>query len=58
MRAPSKQLMVQWVVSAQEAVTMETIVRSFEACGIITSNPDLIHCTKVGGLAREASHEL
>ena len=33
-------------------------MRSFEACGIITSNPDLIHCTKVGGLAREASHEL
>ncbi|KAL5474642.1 hypothetical protein EMCRGX_G026623 [Ephydatia muelleri] len=32
MRAPSKQLMVQWVVSAWEAVTTETIVRSFEAC--------------------------
>ena len=33
-------------------------MRSFEACGIIASNPDLIHCTKVGGLAREASQEL
>ena len=31
-------------------------MRSFEVCGI-TSNPDLIHCTKVG-LAREASHDL
>ena len=58
MRAPSKKLMVQRVVSAWEAVTTETIVRSFEACGTITSNPDIIHCTKVGGLAREASHEL
>ena len=27
-------------------------------CGIITSNPDLIHCTKHVVLAREASHEL
>ena len=36
MRDPSKQLMVQWVVSAWEAVTTETIVRSFEACGIIS----------------------
>ena len=34
-----------WVVRAWEAITKETIVRSFEACGITTSDPDRIHCT-------------
>ena len=43
MRAPSKPLMVQWVVRVWEAITKETIVRSFEACGITTSDPDRMH---------------
>ena len=55
MRAPSKPLMVQWVVCALEAITKETIVRSFEACGITTSDPDRIHCTSnASGLALAA----
>ena len=55
MRAPSKPLMVQWVVGAWEAITKETIVRSFEACGITTSDPDRIHCTSnASGLALAA----
>ena len=55
MRAPSKPLMVQWVVRAWEAITKETIVRSFEACGITTSDPDRIHCTSnASGLALAA----
>ena len=38
-----------------EAITKETIVRSFEACGITTSDPDRIHCTSnASGLALAA----
>ena len=55
MRVPSKPLMVQWVLCAWEAITKETIVRSFEACGIVTSDPDRIHCTSnASGLALAA----
>ena len=29
-------------------------MRSFEACGITSADPDRIHCTKVGGIAEAA----
>ena len=29
-------------------------MRSFEACGFTSADPDLIHCTKEGGIAEAA----
>lgn len=36
-RPPSKLLMCHWVVAAWKAVNIETIKRSFQACGLTTS---------------------
>ena len=54
-RAPSKALMVQWVV---EAFSTEVIIRSFAACGITTSNPNDIHCLGASGIANAAYDEV
>ena len=34
-------------------ISTDIIIWSFEACGI-TNDPNLIHCTKVGGVAEAA----
>lgn len=54
LRAPSKALMVNWIVSAWESVTTDTICRSFDVRGVTSYNPKVIHCTKEGGVANGA----
>lgn len=51
LRAPSKKLRVEWVLKAWNSVKPKTIWHSFEACGITTSDPTVIHCTKETGTA-------
>ena len=53
-RAPSRLTMVNWVKEAWKQLSPDVIVRSFEACGITSADPDRIHCTKVGGIAEAA----
>ena len=53
-RAPSKLKMVTWTIRAWEQVSSETIVRSFDACGITAADTNRIHCTKPGGMAEDA----
>lgn len=57
-RAPSRLDMVNWVKEAWRQLSPDIIVRSFEACGITTNDPDRIHCTKDGGIADAARAEL
>lgn len=46
LKAPSKLQMLEWVKEAWNNVSEETIITSFSACGITTSNPDDIHFMK------------
>ena len=58
LRAPSKALMVEWVLRSWESVTCDTIRRSFDVCGVTSCDPKVIHCTKEGGLANDAHQRL
>ncbi len=58
MRGPPKDTVVAMVKEAWNAVTREAIVSSFDACGLTTNDVDVIHCTKVGGLASAARDDL
>ena len=40
------------------AIRPEIIYKSFEACGITTSDPSLIHCAKQAGAANPLYHQL
>ena len=53
-RAPSRLTMVNWVKESWRRLSTDVIIRSFEACGITSNDPNLIHCTKVGGVAEAA----
>ena len=48
LRAPSKALMVEWVLRSWESVTCDTIRRSFDVCGVTSCEMKVIHCTKEG----------
>ena len=58
LRAPSKALRVQWVLEAWDSIRPVIIHKSFEACGITTSDPSLIHCAKQTGAANPLYHQL
>ena len=58
LRAPSKALMVEWVLRSWESVTCDTIRRSFDVCGVTSCDPKVIHCTQKGGLANDAHQRL
>ena len=58
LRASSKALRVQWVLEAWDSIRPEIICKSFEACGITTSDPSLIHCAKQTGAANPLCHQL
>ena len=51
-------MMVTWVKEAWKRLAPEVIIRSFEACGITSSDPDIIHCTKKGKVAEAAREAL
>ena len=53
--APSKALRV---LEAWDSNRPEIIYKSFEACGITTSDPSLIHCAKQTGAANPLYHQL
>ena len=53
-RAPSKLQLVQWVKAAWNFVSTDVIRHSFDVCGITSSDLDVIHCTKPGGIAEAA----
>ena len=55
-RAPSRIKMVEWIKEAWAQIPLDVIKASFNACGITSNDPDVIHCTKSGGVA-EASRE-
>jgi hypothetical protein len=54
MRGAPKEHIVSMVKEAWSAVQRESIMQSFDVCGITTSDIDAIHCTKVGGIAAAA----
>eukprot|EP00731_Ephydatia_muelleri_P017673 Em0010g771a len=59
LRAPSKALMVDWVLRSWESLSSETIRHSFDVCGVTScSDPKVIHCTKEGGLENDAHQRL
>ena len=57
-RAPSRAKVIEWVKSAWEAVSTDVIIRSFSACGITTTDADIIHCTKTGNTAEAARESI
>ena len=58
LHASSKALRVEWVLEAWDSIRPEIIYKSFEACGITTSDPSLIHCVKQTGTANPLYHQL
>uniref|UniRef100_T1IH49 DDE-1 domain-containing protein n=1 Tax=Strigamia maritima TaxID=126957 RepID=T1IH49_STRMM len=57
-RAPSRLKVVEWVKKAWNDLGVDIIINSFTTCGIMSSNPDDIHCTKVGNIAENARDAL
>lgn len=51
-KPPPPEVYLQWIIDAWEAVTKDTIINSFRACGITTamdgSEDHHIHCLKEG----------
>ena len=47
-------MQVQWVVEAWKQIDKEIIKKSFDTCGITTSDPDKIHCLGKGQPTEEA----
>ena len=50
--------MVKWIKEAWNNVSQEIIIKSFEVCGITSSDPDVISCTRKGEVAESARDEL
>eukprot|EP00731_Ephydatia_muelleri_P004965 Em0002g1141a len=48
----------QWVLEAWDSIRPVIIHKSFEACGITTSDPSYIHCAKQTGAANPLYHQL
>ncbi|KAF0989521.1 hypothetical protein HZS_962, partial [Henneguya salminicola] len=57
-RAPSRIKLVNWVKEAWNMVSTDIIILSFDVCGIISSDPDIINCTKLEGVAEAARESL
>lgn len=57
-RGPSKLRMVEWVKKAWDSLTSEIIIKSFDCCGITTADPDIINCTRIGGVAEKVRENL
>ena len=53
-KSPNLSLQMQWIVEAWRNIEKETIIKSFEACGITTSDPKKIHCMTRGDAIEEA----
>ena len=51
---PNYVLQIQWIVDAWTKIGSEIIKKSFETCGITTSNVNKIHCLKEGQPTEEA----
>ena len=47
-------LQIQWIVDAWTKINSEIIKKSFETCGITTSDVNKIHCLKEGQPTEEA----
>ena len=58
LRAPSKALMVDWVLRSWESLSSETICHLFDVCGVTSCDPKVIHYTKEGGLENDAHQRL
>ena len=58
LRAPSKALLVDWVLRSWESLSSETIRHSFDVCGVTSCDPKVIHYTKDGGLENDAHQRL
>ncbi|KAL5475173.1 hypothetical protein EMCRGX_G027240 [Ephydatia muelleri] len=58
LRAPSKALMVDWVLRSWESLSSETIRHSFDVCGVTSCDQKVIHYTKEGGLENDAHQRL
>ena len=58
MRAPGKDKVVAMVKEAWNAVTIDNIIHSFDACGITTHDVNVITCTKPNGMASAARASL
>jgi transposase-like protein len=54
MKAPSYKLQIEWIVLAWNKVSKDVVVRSFEVCGITTSNKEKISCVQKGNPAEDA----
>ena len=54
MKQPNYVLKIQWIVDAWTKIGSEIIKKSFESCGITTSDVNKIHCLKEGQPTEEA----
>ena len=54
MKPPNYVLQIQWIVDAWTKIGSEIINKSFETCGITTSDVNKIHCLKEGQPTEEA----
>ena len=54
MELPNYVLQIQWIVDAWTKIGSAIIKKSFETCGITTSNVNKIHCLKEGQPTEEA----
>ena len=55
MKAPAIKLQINWVLQVWNDLSADIIRKSFQTCGITTSDPTLIHCMKDGELAEDAA---
>lgn len=55
MKAPAIKLQINWVLQVWNELSPEIIRKSFQTCGITTSDPALIHCMKDGQFAEDAA---
>ena len=53
-KPPNYVLQIQWTVDASTKIGSEIIKKSFEPCGITTSDVNKIHCLKEGQPTEEA----
>ena len=54
LKPPNYVLQTQWIVDAWTKIGSEIIKKSFETCGITTSDVNKIHCLKEGQPTEEA----
>ena len=53
-KPPNHELQVKWVIESWKKIDKDIIMKSFDTCGITSSDPDKIHCLSPGQPTEEA----